>query len=277
LFSDPLDPAYAQAAAARAEHGPLPSWRRLSRGAGAAATMLIIGVLLAVAYQQVVAGAPGREKVRNALIADIVDRQKRTDELTTTVEKLQGEVSGLREAALTDTAVAALREIEGATGMRKVTGDGVVVRLSDGPNAGTDNKARVLDYDLQQITNQLWASGAEAITINGQRLTGTTPIRTAGAAILVGSAPILGPYEVWAIGPANMVSTFNDSRTGGFYRSMRDDPILKIGFSVEQRDGLVLPAAQLPELQYATVPAPSASQSTKSSPTPSGSPSGGGK
>mgnify|MGYP006206322601 CR=1 FL=1 len=57
---------------------------------------------------------------------------------------------------------------------------------------------------LQDIANALWSAGAEAVAINGQRLTATSTIRAAGGAILVGFRPVTGPYEVSAIGPAEM-------------------------------------------------------------------------
>ena len=48
----------------------------------------------------------------------------------------------------------------------------------------------MLDRDLQVIVNGLWAAGAEAIAVNGQRLTACSAIRSAGEAILVDFRPL---------------------------------------------------------------------------------------
>lgn len=273
LFQDPLDGGYTDAARARRERGPLPSATRWTRRGFTVVVCAVIGVLLAVAYLQVVARAPARATTRAELIKDINRRDADTDKLDQRAESLQDEVNGLREQALDDTAIGRLRELEAATGLRKVTGDGVVVTLSDGPNAGTERLARILDLDLQLVTNALWASGAEAISINGRRLTSVTPIRTAGSAILIGNAHVIGPYKVAAIGPSDMADKFNDTGTADTYRKLRDDKRLELGFDVDEQDDLELPAAVMPRLQFAHVPQPSPS----GSPAPSTSPSGGGK
>ncbi|MEU7824421.1 DUF881 domain-containing protein [Catellatospora sp. NPDC049133] len=273
LFQDPLDGGYTDAARARRERGPLPPATRWTRRGFTVIACMLIGVLLTVAYQQVIARAPARATTRTELIKDIQRRTADTDKLDQTAEGLQDEVNRLREQALDDTAIGRLRELEAATGVRKVTGDGVVVTLTDGPNAGTERLARVLDYDLQQVTNALWAAGAEAISVNGRRLTSVTPIRTAGSAILIGNAHIIGPYSVAAIGPSDMADKFNDSPAAENFRNLRDDKRFEVGFDVDEKDDLELPAAVMPRLQFARVPQPSPS----GSPAPSTSPSGGGK
>ncbi|MEV0459344.1 DUF881 domain-containing protein [Catellatospora methionotrophica] len=275
LFQDPLDGGYTDAARARRERGPLASSTRWTRRGFTVVVCVVIGVLLAVAYLQVIARAPARATTRVELIKDINRRTADTDKLDQRAESLQDEVNGLRERELSDTAISQLRELEAATGVRKVTGDGVVVTLSDGPNASSERLARILDLDLQLVTNALWAAGAEAISVNGRRLTSVTPIRTAGSAILIGNAHIIGPYEVAAIGPSDLADDFNDSATADTYRKLRDDKRLELGFDVDEKDDLELPAAVMPRLQFAHVPQPSPSPS--GTPTPSTSPSGGGK
>jgi uncharacterized protein YlxW (UPF0749 family) len=275
LFNDPLDPAYVAAAQERARRGPLPRWRRSTRKAAAVVTMLAIGFLFATAYQQVVAATPAGERTRQSLIEEIQGRQKHTDELAAAAEGLQGQVDVLSEEALSDTAVQQLREVQGATGLRKIIGDGVVVKLSDGPTGPVDDKARVLDYDLQRVVNALWAAGAEGIAINGQRLTSVTPIRKAGGVIKVGNRSILGPYEVLAVGSGDLEDDFNDSALAETMRGLHDNPVIQLGFEVIGRDDITLPAAIDPDLIFATVPG--ASPSTSATPNPTSSPSGGGK
>ncbi|WP_162908245.1 DUF881 domain-containing protein, partial [Allorhizocola rhizosphaerae] len=258
------------AARHRASRPPLPRWRRATRRAAALIALATIGFLFTVAYRQVVMEQPERERNRMELIKQITVRKERTTVLAATAESLQTDVSNLRDAALSDPEqIEQLRQLEAATGTRKVTGDGVIVRISDGPDAAGNEKARILDYDLQQLVNALWVYGAEAVSINGRRLTSLTAIRKGGG-IYVGDFPVASPYEITAIGPRDLFDRFSKSVTAQVYRDLQERPEYRFGFKISRQDDLVLPAAVLPELRFAGVPsAPSAS--------PSPSPSGGGR
>jgi uncharacterized protein YlxW (UPF0749 family) len=138
--------------------------------------------------------------------------------------------------------------------------------------------------DLQKVANALWAAGAEAVAVNGQRLTATSTIRQAGEAILVDYRPVTGPYEVTAIGPGSMRDRFEGSRAAALMRDVQRTTGLSFG--VKDADDLTLPAAPEPRLRYAeplVSPSPSGSGVAGStSPGPSGpgtssSPSGGGR
>jgi len=264
LFRDPLDPAYVQAAEDKRNKPPPPPWKVLTRKVITLICLVVIGFLFAVAYLQVVRDAPDREKVRAGLITRINQQKERTTKLAADAEALQDEVATLRDLALLDPAQAQeLRHLEAATGVSKVSGDGLVVRLADGPDAATNSKARILDYDLQQLVNALWSFGAEAVSINGRRLTSVSAIRKGGG-IYVGDFPVVSPYEISAIGPPDLYDNFSKSLTAQIYRDLAQRPEHRFGFKITKQDDLVLPAALLPELRYAKVPNPSPS------PTPSG-------
>jgi uncharacterized protein YlxW (UPF0749 family) len=231
--------------------------------------LVVIGFVLAVAYREVAQSAPEREKVRAGLITRINEQKERTTKLAADAEALQGEVASLRDLALLDPAQAQeLRQLEAATGVARVTGDGLVVRLSDGPDAATNAKARILDYDLQQLVNALWSLGAEAVSINGRRLTSVSAIRKGGG-IYVGDFPVVSPYEISAIGPPDLYDNFSKSLTAQIYRDLAQRPEHRFGLRITKQEDLVLPAALVPELRYAKVPNPSPS------PTPSPTPTGG--
>ena len=291
LFRNPLDPGYEDATARRREAAPS-RWRRLAARPVSVVVIVAIGFLFAVAYRETVAEEPSRAKARAGLIAEIKQRESETDRLTARADQLREEVSRQRDAALGDSQASQLRNLEAATGLARVRGDGVVVRLADAAadkNAVTGADAgppRVLYSDLQKVANALWAAGAEAIAINGQRLTATSTIRSAGEAILVDYRPVTGPYEVAAIGPGSMRDRFDDSRAANLMREVAKTTGLSFG--VKDAEDLTLPAAPQPRLRYAepsVSPSPSPSGSTSSrstSPGPSGSgtspsPSGGGR
>ncbi|MEV4755189.1 DUF881 domain-containing protein [Micromonospora sp. NPDC049559] len=290
LFRNPLDPGYADAAARRRSGAAVTGWRRDALRTVTVVTLLALGFLLAIAYRQTMEDEPNRAQARAGLVAQIKQREAETDQLTHQADRLRAEVAKQRDAALTGSDAARLRDLEAATGLGRVRGDGVVVRVADAPakaDAVTgarsgDNLGRVLDSDLQNIANALWSSGAEAISINGQRLTATSTIRAAGEAILVDFRPVTGPYEVSAIGPGGMEKAFRASAAARLLTSVASEH--GMSFGVRGVDDLTLPAAAAPQLNYAKpVPQPSGSPSgagRSSSPQPSGAgrqSSGGGR
>ena len=74
-------------------------------------------------------------------------------------------------------------------GTSRVEGPGLRLTIDDAPNdqvsgpGGSDG--RILDIDLQQVVNGLWSAGAEAVSVNGERLTALTAIRGADKSITV--------------------------------------------------------------------------------------------
>ena len=83
-------------------------------------------------------------------------------------------------------------------------GEGVIVRMDDSTKpakAGENPNLYVIhDEDLLRVVNELRAAGAEAIAINGQRLTGTSEIRCAGPTLSVNNVRSSAPFEIRAIG-----------------------------------------------------------------------------
>jgi uncharacterized protein YlxW (UPF0749 family) len=279
LFSNPLDPGYGDAAARRAERGPDSPRRRLTGRVVATVVALAIGLLFAVAYRQTLADEPRRSQARADLVAQIRARETTTGELRTRADTLREDVAQLRDQALGSDERERLRELEAATGLRRVTGDGVVVTLKDAPTADEDtgdkpNLGKIFDRDLQAVANALWSSGAEAIAINDQRLSATTTIRKAGGAIMVDLRPVTSPYEVKAIGPDDLEERFSDTGTARLMRGLVDEE--NIGYDVRQVDDLELPAATEPRLDYARGAAGPMSAGASPAPaSPGGTPSAG--
>ena len=83
-------------------------------------------------------------------------------------------------------------------------GEGVIIKMDDSlreKNSGENENLYVVhDDDILRVINELKAAGAEAISINGQRLTATSEIRCAGPTISVNNVRSSAPYEIKAIG-----------------------------------------------------------------------------
>jgi uncharacterized protein YlxW (UPF0749 family) len=262
LFRQPLEPGYAQAARRRATAPPPRGWRR---GASPATRLLLIafiGFLLTVAYQYAAAGQPDRSAARSSLVADVKARRAETDDLQRQAEQLREDVTHLRDSALAGDGQeeTRLRDLEGATGLAGVRGDGVVVAVADArpkidPVTGkqaTDNLGVVRDRDLQDIANELWRDGAEAVAINGERLTSTSTIRAAGGAILVDFRVVTGPYQVAAIGADELEKRFTGSLTARRFHGYVD--AYHMQYSIKKQSKLTLPAAPESQLRFAHGP-----------------------
>ena len=95
-------------------------------------------------------------------------------------------------------------------------------RPGDRPSSGFDS-GRVTSSDLQIVVNGLWGVGAEAIAINGHRLTSTAAIRFAGQAIIVNFRPITPPYDITVLGDAaRMQQLFEPSFAGVYLAQLQD-------------------------------------------------------
>ncbi|WP_418276824.1 DUF881 domain-containing protein [Isoptericola jiangsuensis] len=217
VMESPLDPGYAEAARRRAAGGP----RR--RGAGVYLLVLVallLGLMTAAAAVQLRTPSPGGS-ARELLMQEITQRQEQGDALRAESAALSDEVAALQQDVLElsdQDLLDTLRRDGVVTGSVAVSGPGLVVTLTDGDRLdenGSTASSRVQAVDLQTVVNALWASGAEAVSVGGQRLTSLSAIRHAGEAILVDLVPLTGPsYEIRAIGdPEEMQTAY--ARAGG--------------------------------------------------------------
>ncbi|WP_369269764.1 DUF881 domain-containing protein [Streptomyces sp. R11] len=250
-----LDDGYAEAAARKkaAGDGGLP--RTLRAKLGLAAGLVLAALVVTVGAAQARVAAPVVAKEREELV-DRIDREtSAADQLEETVDKLRDDVSARQREALKSTGDSDQGELVGIlAGAVEVHGPGVKLIVNDAketvsggdgdPRAtsGFSDTGRVRDRDMQRVVNGLWESGAEAISINGQRLTALSAIRAAGDAILVDNKPLVPPYTVLAVGDGERLSTrFQDSADGLYLHALQENFGIRTGISVQ--DDLRLPAA----------------------------------
>lgn len=214
IFDHPIDEDYAVVA----RRGEQSSRRRLLL----AITLVAVGALLAIAAVQNVRTAPVRATERQELIERIEAATARQDEVRGQVVDRQAEIRRLQETVLGgDERDVELREelarLEVRSAAVPVHGPGVVITVDDG--SGEDPKGRVIDMDLQQLVNGLWQAGAEAIAINGHRISSRTAIRGAGDAITVNYRSLTRPYRVEAIGDPRSLESRYVETAGGIWWS----------------------------------------------------------
>ena len=133
-----------------------------------------------------------------------------------------------------------------AAGLTKVSGPGVIIEISDSsrPVPAGENPANyiVLVDDLHDIVTALWASGAEAITINGERLVSTSSIYGVGSSILVNTAFLSPTFRLEAIGPNGLLDRFLANPAWLSSRVAHRIDAFGLEFATQQAGSLTLPA-----------------------------------
>ncbi len=182
----------------------------------AAIALGLAGFVLAIGLSEQVGNAPVLNDQRSALLERIGTEDTRNDELMEQVAALGDDLTAARDESLALTQAGTLLatqigNLELATGYTRVTGPGALVTLTDAAaqeGQEVQDVERVLDSDVQQAVNGLWLAGAEAVAVNGQRLTARSAIRSAASAILVNYRPLKPPYVIEAIGPPDLAERF---------------------------------------------------------------------
>lgn len=173
---------------------------------------------------------------RNRLQTDLANARKTIMQYEDTTTKGKDESSALMEQ---------LEKYRQEAGLTGVLGPGIIVTLKDSPIKPKDgddpNFYIVHDVDLMALVNELWASGAEAISINEQRLVMTSAIRCVGPTITVNTVRLTPPYVVKAIGPPSNLET-GLKYTGGFLDSMSPNIDRGVDIKIKRVKDLTIPA-----------------------------------
>lgn len=255
MMERPLDPAYTTAAERRTAAG-LPASTG-TRTLTVLVAFLVTGLLLSASAVALRRPSSAITEARAELVSQIEQRRALADERAQLVQQLQAEVDEAQTIALgggQSELADRLQRLALGTGSVPVTGPGVVITLDDAPSEGDGSAdgdprtqadaddGRVLARDLQLVTNGLWEAGAEAMAINGQRLTARSAIRFAGEAIIVNYRPLTRPYTISAIGdPASLQVEFAENPGGSYVRALTDNYGVRV--TMEEVERLTLPGA----------------------------------
>lgn len=257
LMAQAMDDGYALAAAREpsAEPGKRSRWAK-----GSIAIVMVVGLLLTVAAIETRRSAPAAAEEKRQLIEQVESRSARVDRLRSRSAELEAEVAGIQKSILNGSSNGQrlqnrLDTLELLAGTSTVTGPGIRIVVDDagggGSVSGSSEEGRILDVDLQHTVNGLWAAGAEAVSINGQRISSMTPIRGANQAITVGYRPLARPYIVRAIGdPSTLESRFASGSGGAWLSSLHAKYHIRL--EIETVDHLRLPPESGVHLRFAT-------------------------
>lgn len=165
---------------------------------------------------------PGRN---TDLVSLVQSQSRRNADLTRQVSAVRAQVDQLSAAQNSGSSLQA--EVDRAAqeaGFAAVRGPAVTVTLDDAPESvaadGVDADLLVVhQQDIQGVANVLWSGGAEAMTIQGQRVVSTTGIKCVGNTVVLHGVPYAPPYRISAIGdPERLQEALAASRTLQIYR-----------------------------------------------------------
>jgi uncharacterized protein YlxW (UPF0749 family) len=234
-----------------------PGRRRATSGGSATfgVVVALFGILLGVSALQTVRDRPAQEAQRAELVDAVHRRQDQLNGLHARLTSLQADVTAaqsavaatlVEESKLSDR----LTMLGVAAGTVPVTGPGVTVTADNAPDAGELPAGVIRDSDLQLLVNGLWQAGAEAIAINGHRLTSLSSIRYAGRAITVNYSSLTPPYLIDATGdPDTLPAALMSTAAGSAWQNLRSN--FGIRFDVVTAAKLSLPGAAHDRLMYA--------------------------
>ncbi len=209
-----------------------------------AAVCLVLGIMISIQFKST------QGVGSNMVPARVTELTEKVDKVTEERNALAEEVLDLREKLKNvreyDTAMADLQEelqkANMAAGMVEIEGAGIIVTINDSTRilkAGEDpNESLIHDYDLLMVVNELKASGAEAISVNGERITSMSEIRCAGTTILVNWVKIAPPFEIKAIGNPDMLES-GLTINGGYFQTLKH---LDMQINLQKAEKITIPA-----------------------------------
>lgn len=274
IAEEALNPAYEARARERAEAGEQPSDEQPEPGrpgrarrvpllttAALALVGLLVVVLVLGSRQQSATVASERA----GLVTLAEQARAEVNALEDQVNALDAEVTALRELALDNEVLGqeqaqAVTRVAVESGVQAVSGPGAVVVVEDSEATDVDELGQVLDIDLQQVVNGLWAAGAEAVAVNGERVGALTAIRAVQDVILVNYDPVVSPYRVEAVGdPRTLATDFLRSPGGRWLQAVNLSAGIR--FSIDSvNEPMVLPGQPVGTLRHASVPAQAGEQ-----------------
>ncbi|MFZ5827063.1 MAG: DUF881 domain-containing protein [Bacillota bacterium] len=218
---------------------------------------VVLGFMLSMQFKvqkQVALSNVARLQRNEELASQLEKAEQQRDDLAAEALDLRRQLSNMASAQAEYQALAQQLELAQIhAGLLPMTGPGVVVVMNDsnrpvtpGENA---NNFIIHDEDVLRVINELVAARAEAISINGQRVTGRTEIRCTGPVVTINGVRTAPPLEIVAIGnPTELEQAL--TMKGGVAEAVR---FWGIQLTVKKENQVTVPAYKSSlRLQYAT-------------------------
>ena len=193
---------------------------------------LTIGICIQIRTVKDYSTKIGQNYDQNNIRAEVLKYKEKYDNKMEKIENIDKILEDKIEQATTknknlEESLQEIKEGNKLIGLTEVTGPGIKIKLSDSklaPNKTLDPNLLVIhDIDIFYIINELKNAGAEAISVNEQRIVPTSAIECGGNIITINGEKIGSPFLIKAIGlPENLA---NLDRVGGYLEAMRESSI----------------------------------------------------
>lgn len=178
-----------------------------------AVVCLVLGMMLAVQFRTQARNPVNLSGNRwSELTVQMENLQRERDDLAEEVISLRGQLkktASHAEGTVLEAMNEELAKANMVAGLLPVKGPGIIVILNDSPRTlqqGEDPNLYIIhDEDLLKVINELKAAGAEAISVNGERIVANSEVRCAGPTILINVNKMVPPFEIRAIGDQDVL------------------------------------------------------------------------
>jgi len=181
---------------------------------------------------------------RNKTLVNVINTQEQKNrELESEIAKIRKEIEAYHASAGVPSGLEPVKKdlerLHLLTGLTDVRGPGVIITLDDQEKArmAKEPEYYLIHYSsILYIVNDLRAAGAEAISVNGDRVVSTTDIRCAGNIILVNTHRLAPPYVIHAVGSPQRLEF---AARAGEYNSLEQQ---KFPVTLEKNENIAIPA-----------------------------------
>lgn len=211
---------------------------KIARSIAMTAVCILLGIMLALQYKSINANqslASFENKRMDELKTDLIKLQDQKNSLQERLKELENENQTYAKVKAGDSDAAQqiqdnLNKARIFAGLESVKGKGIIVTL--------DNNAyiQVEDYDILNVVNELRAAGAQAISVNEERIVAMTEIREAGQYIMINGKQSSAPFTIKAISdPDNLERSL--TLIGGVVEGLED---AQLNVSIKKADEVVI-------------------------------------
>lgn len=186
----------------------------------------------------------GQTSVENKLRDEVLRAKEQYDRAYYQLEQLEKELEIARKESTSQDGNAKqneeeLKKINTYLGLTDVVGEGIIITIKDNTNGNilTANSDIIHDSDLRAIVNELKNSGAEAISINGQRIVPSSAITCVGSVIQVNGEKVGSPFEIRAIGNQNVLLGID--RPGSYLDNIKEYSM--IPYEIKKSNSVEIP------------------------------------
>ncbi len=208
---------------------------------------VFLGFVMSIQYSSVKLRKDRTEGARTDELQELLTAEKeKTEVLQNQITQMQSTIDNYRDSIEHSGSAYKgmekdLAKAETLAGLSDVYGTGIILTLEDAKVIDTGGQPEnyiIHDYDLRNVVNELKAAGAEAISVNGERIISTTSIRCVGPTIIVNNSRKSTPFEIKAIGNSDVLEN-SLNMTGGVLSELKP---WKIGINIQKSDKVEIKA-----------------------------------